>query len=265
LYYDTKTDRLTDLFYIGDRSMRESGFDPSNRFGPFSIDIIHYNPVCLSTLLYQMEKETAEILTILDKHKQAQTWRQRAAARQQKINQLLWDEKAGLYGDYNFRTGQRRQYPFATTFYPLWAGIASPKQAERIVSNLPLLERPGGLMTSTEVTGSQWDAPFGWAPLQLIAVKGLRRYGYVKEANRITINFLSLILKEFIEHNAIVEKYDVVRRESDVSAGLRFGYTSNEIGFGWTNATFVELYAELPEAERAKVRQLSGRPVPLSE
>lgn len=262
LYYDAKHDRLTDLFYIGDRSMRESGFDPSNRFGPFNIDIIHYNPVCLNTLLYQMEVETADLLTLLDKPKEAAVWAHRAAVRKQRINQLLWDEKAGLYLDYNFRTRQRRDYPFATTFYPLWAGIASPEQAQRVVSNLPLLERPGGLMTSTHVTGSQWDAPFGWAPLQIFAVKGLRRYGYEEEADRITINFLSLILKEFVEHNTIVEKYDVVRRESDVSAGIRFGYSSNEIGFGWTNAAVVELYAELPEAERIKVRQLSGVPVP---
>jgi alpha,alpha-trehalase len=258
LYYDAKKDRLTDLFYIGDRSMRESGFDPSNRFGPFNVDIIHYAPVCLNTLLYQMEREAAEILTTLDRPKEAAVWTRRAEARQQKINQLLWDEKAGLYLDYNVRTRQRRHYPFATTFYPLWAGIASPEQAKRIVANLSLLERPGGLMTSTQVTGSQWDAPFGWAPLQIFAVKGLRRYGYETEANRLTINFLSLILKEFIEHNVIVEKYDVVRRESDVAADIRFGYATNVIGFGWSNAAFVELYAELPEGERMKVRQLSG-------
>lgn len=94
--------------------------------------------------------------------------------------------------------------------------------------------------------------------MQMIAVKGLRRYGYHKEANRIAINFISLVLKEFLEHGAIFEKYDVVRRESDVAAGLRFGYTANEIGFGWTNAAVVELLAELPPAERSKVRLLQG-------
>ena len=31
-------DELTAAFYKGDRSMRESGFDPSNRFGPFGAD-----------------------------------------------------------------------------------------------------------------------------------------------------------------------------------------------------------------------------------
>ena len=61
-YYDKKSDTLTPLFYKGDRSMRESGFDPSNRFGPFNIDIIHYNPVCLNSLLYLMEMQTGEIL-----------------------------------------------------------------------------------------------------------------------------------------------------------------------------------------------------------
>src|SRR5256714_4973758 len=64
-YYDKDKDQLTDLFYKGDRTMRESGFDPSNRFGPFNIDIIHYDPVCLNSLLYLMETDTAEILGIL--------------------------------------------------------------------------------------------------------------------------------------------------------------------------------------------------------
>src|SRR5205823_9981967 len=107
--------------------------------------------------------------------------------------------------DYNTAEKRVRHYRFATTFYPLWAGIASRPQVARIVANLTFFERPGGLLTSTKVSGSQWDAPFGWAPLQLIAVEGLRRYGYDKEADRIAANFLSLILKEFIAHNTIVE------------------------------------------------------------
>lgn len=117
-------------------------------------------------------------------------------------------------------------------------------------------------MTSSNVSGSQWDAPFGWAPTEMIAIQGLRRYGYDKEADRITANFLSMILKEFIQHKTIVEKYDVERRESEVSAGLSFGYTSNEIGFGWTNAAFTELYAQLPVPKRASVMRLEGVKVP---
>ncbi len=55
--------------------MRESGFDPSNRFGPFSVDIIHYDPVCLNSLLYLMEQQTAELFDILDKEAEGSAWR----------------------------------------------------------------------------------------------------------------------------------------------------------------------------------------------
>jgi len=261
-FYDRSRDELTQDFYKGDRSMRESGFDPSNRFGPFSADITSYNPVCLNSLLYVYERDAAEIMRALRRPRAAALWDGRADARREQINRLMWDERDGLYYDYNFVRREVRRYPFVTTFYPLWAGIATKEQAARVVSNLHLFERAGGLRTSTNVSGSQWDAPYGWAPTQLIAIEGLRRYGYEAEANRVSVNFLSTVLKDFVEHNTIVEKYDVEARTSSLGAGLRFGYTSNEIGFGWTNAAFTELYARLPAGERAKVLELDGVPVP---
>ena len=243
LYYDSRRDRLTDLFYKGDRSMRESGFDPSNRFGALNVDVIHYAPVCLNTLLYVMEDDTGRIMETLGDTSAAAMWRSRAASRRDLINTLMWDEEAGLYYDYNFRTRQRRRYDFATTFFPLWAGIASPAQAARLRENLSRFEAPGGLLTSTAVTGNQWDAPFGWAPLQMIAVDGLRRYGFQEDANRIAAKFVSLVAKEFDEHGTIVEKYDVRRRESDVAADIKFGYSANQVGFGWTNGAVLDLLA----------------------
>ncbi|HYY58656.1 MAG TPA: trehalase family glycosidase [Pyrinomonadaceae bacterium] len=261
-YYDRGKDELTPLFYKGDRSMRESGFDPSNRFGPFNIDIINYDPVCLNSLLYLMETDTAEIMKELGRRREARRWLARAEARRRTVNRLMWDERDGLYYDYNFTKKTVRRYPFASTFYPLWVGIADRRQAARLVANLRLFERAGGLQTSTNASGNQWDSPFGWAPLQMIAVAGLRRYGYQEEADRITANFLSTILKEFIQHNTIVEKYDVARRESEISGGIKFGYDYNVIGFGWTNAAFTDMYARLPERKRANVLKLDGLRVP---
>jgi alpha,alpha-trehalase len=251
-YYDRVRDRLTPLFYKGDRSMRESGFDPSNRFGPFSVDIIHYAPVCLNSLLYVMEDDTARIMDTLGDANAARAWRERAAARRERINSLLWDEDAGLYHDYNFQTRRLRRYDFATTFYPLWAGLATNPQAARVRANLPKLEAPGGLLTSTEVTGNQWDAPFGWAPLQMIAVDGLRRYRFEDEADRIAAKFVSLVAKEFDAHGTILEKYDVQQMKSDVAPGIRFGYSANQVGFGWTNGTILELLAGMRQGVGAR-------------
>ena len=252
-YYDARRDLLTQLFYKGDRSMRESGFDPSDRFGKFNIDVIHYNPVCLNSLLYLMEQQTAEIERIVGHADQADVWEKRAAGRAGRINSLLWDEPAGLYFDYEFVHHRRRNYPFATTFFPLWAGIASREQAAAVARNLPLFEKPGGLQTSTNVSGNQWDAPFAWAPLQMVAVEGLRRYGYNTEADRISREFLSMVLDQYRERGIIVEKYDAVRRSMDVSREVQFGYSSNEAGFGWTNAVFTALYDALPPEQQKEL------------
>jgi alpha,alpha-trehalase len=252
-YYNAATNQLTPLFYKGDRSMRESGFDPSNRFGPFSAGIIHYDPVCLNSLLYLMEIHIAEIMAIVGKGEEAGKWRERAEVRARTMNRLMWDEACGMYFDYNFERGRVRQYPFLTTFYPLWVGIASPAQAAAVARNLPLFECAGGLQTSTNHSGDQWDAPFGWAPLEWIGVEGLRRYGYQAEANRISMKFLKLVQREFQRHGAIVEKYDVVACRSNLRQSIRFGYHSNEAGFGWTNAVFTALFDKLPGRDEQKL------------
>ncbi len=119
-----------------------------------------------------------------------------------------------------------------------------------MADNLSKFEQPGGLQTSTVASGNQWDAPFGWAPLQLIAVQGLRRYGFSEAADRIAMKFLSLVRDEYLKSGTIVEKYDVVHRAAEVSGGIRFGYRSNEAGFGWTNAVFTALFDELDLGKR---------------
>ncbi len=259
-YYGKSANQLTPLFYRADRSMRESGFDPSNRFGPFNADIIHYDPVCLNSLLYLMEQQTAEILSIVGRNSEAGVWKERAGVRGERILALLWDDKYGLFYDYNFVTKQLREYPYLTTYYPLWAGIATKEQARRVAANVVKFEAAGGLTTSTTRTGEQWDAPYGWAPIELIALEGLRRYGYDADADRISLKFLRMVFQEYLRTGTIVEKYDVVRGGADLAGGIRFGYHSNEIGFGWTNAAFTALYDALPPGERAELKTVKPAP-----
>ncbi len=251
-YYDVETDALTPLYYKNDRSMRESGFDASGRFGPFNAEIIDFNPVCLNSLLYGMEKDMAAIERALGRKVLAAVWERRAEARRKRVDRLLWNGKTGLYEDYDFVDRRLRRYPFLSTFYPLWTGLADRRRAARVAANLPIFERPGGLLTSSATTGDQWDAPFGWAPLEMIAVEGLRRYGYTEAADRISVEFLSMILESYLKRRALMEKYDVERRSASLDR-LKFGYHSNEIGFGWTNAVFEILYERLPPKERRLV------------
>ncbi|EDX85315.1 trehalase [Synechococcus sp. PCC 7335] len=253
LFYNEQADKLTDLFFKGDRSMRESGFDPTNRFGPFSVDIVHYLPVCLNVLLHMMEQDIAEVYRALSKIEKAdyaveiKGWQHKALLREQSINKYLWDESEGLYLDYYLTTGERHYYEFATTFYPLWAGVASKEQAAAVVEHLVKFEAPGGVRTSTQTSGNQWDDPFGWAPLQLIAVKGLGRYGYHEEAKRLAKRFITLVVDDFERSGSLLEKYDLETCSGEVSDEIQYGYSSNEIGFGWTNGVVLELLAILEQ------------------
>jgi alpha,alpha-trehalase len=239
------TVRLSADYYKGDRSMRESAFDISFRFGPYGAATHHFAPVCLNSLLYKTEKDLEEISQLLGKTAEARQWKQRAERRKKQIDKYLWDNQRGLFFDYDLRTGSRSTYEYVTTFYPLWAGLASPQQAQAMARNLKIFERPGGLATSSKETGMQWDYPYGWAPLQSLAVEGLRRYGYTADADRISYEFLSTVAENFRREGTIREKYDVVTRSSE--AHVSAGYQANVVGFGWTNGVFLELLQELPK------------------
>ncbi len=251
--------QLTPDFYKADRSMRESGFDPSFRFGAYAGDTHHYAPVCLNSLLYKTEKDLEQMATLLAKPEQARQWAQRAQARRDAINKYLWDGERGMFFDYDFQTGLRSTYNYITTFYPLWAGLATPEQARAVERNLGIFEHPGGLAMSDQQTGVQWDYPYGWAPTQLLAIEGLRRNGFNDDANRLSYKFLSMVEENFRRDGTIREKYNVVTRSDETKVAV--GYAANVIGFGWTNGAFLALLHELPQdwVQRLR-RQPAGTP-----
>jgi alpha,alpha-trehalase len=247
-------------YYKGDRSMRESGFDVSFRFGPFGVDTHHYAPVCLNSLLYKTEKDLEQISRWLGHTADAEKWSRRAEVRKTLISRYLWDATSGFFLDFNLQTGQRSSYRYATTFYPLWAGLATPEQAQAVVKNLVAFEKPGGLAMSTEDTGAQWDLPYGWGNIEMLAVDGLRRYGFNGDADRISYKFLSMVAENFRRDGNIREKYNVVTRSSE--ARVELGYQMNVVGFGWTNAAFLELLHGLTKDMVGRLEREQAQPLP---
>jgi alpha,alpha-trehalase len=237
--------RLSADYYKGDRSMRESGFDVSFRFGPFGAATHHYAPVCLNSLLYKTEKDMEQISRWLGHGADADKWSRRAEARKKLVVRYLWDPKEGLFFDFNVETGKQSSYRYASTFYPLWAGLATPEQAKAVAENIKIFERPGGLAMSPYDTGAQWDLPYGWGNIEMLAIEGLRRYGFNAEADRVSYEFVSMVAENFRRDGNIREKYNVVTRSSESSVEL--GYHMNVVGFGWTNAAFLELLHGLPK------------------
>lgn len=218
----------------------ESGWDLTSRFQDHCLD---YLPVDLNSCLYRYEKDLGRICGFLEDTMGAERYWRAAEKRKDEIVRLMWNEEAGFFFDYNFKTGKISDFYSLAGFYPLWAGLASVKQAERMKKNLDKFEYEGGL-ANTQSEGlsrkfRQWDYPNGWANQQWIVVRGLADYGFKSEAERLVKKWLDMNQKVFEKTGKFWEKYNVVDR----TVG-REGLYPNQSGFGWTNAVFVKLVAE---------------------
>ena len=241
--------RLTADYYHGDRAMRESGFDTNFHYGPFGGSTHHYADVSLNSLLYRYEMDLHDFAEQLGKTADAQRWAQAAAARKEAMNKYLWRPESGMYRDYDVVAGKPSDSPYLTTFYPLWAGAASPQQAASVRGKLSIFELAGGLAMDNRPSGAQWDAPFGWAPTNWLAVAGLDAYGFHDDARRIAAKFNATIDRSFAADGTIREKYNMASGNANVKVSA--GYTTNVIGFGWTNGVYLKMQ-EILSATKAK-------------
>ncbi|HEY1170258.1 MAG TPA: trehalase family glycosidase [Verrucomicrobiae bacterium] len=218
----------------------ESGWDMTPRFEDRCLDFV---PIDLNALLYQYETDFVRIAHLLKEDYEEQKWTAIAEERRATVNEILWDEDAGFYYDYDMRRGRRSNMRTVAGFFPLWSRLATPEQAQRIVSvHLPFFETDHGIITTEEVKtpvtdfSKQWAWPNGWAPLQWIVISGLEKYGYHKEALRISEKWVNLVNRVFEENHVNFEKYNVV----DGTRAIPDRYP-DQAGFGWTNAVFARL------------------------
>lgn len=230
------------------RAGAESGWDYSSRWladgkSLKSIQTTAIVPVDLNSLIYGLETAIAEGCQTLADRACVEDFTARGKARRAAMDAYLWDAGRGLYLDWQWRDRVRLDRPSAAMLYPLFVGAASQDQAQAVaVATRSLLLAPGGLRTTTVNTGQQWDEPNGWAPLQWIAVSGLRRYGQEDLARTIGQRWLTTVDREYQASGRMLEKYDVEEARAGGGGG---GEYPLQDGFGWTNGvtrTLLELY-----------------------
>jgi Trehalase len=106
-----------------------------------------------------------------------------------------------------------------------------------------LLKR-GGLATSTVSTGQQWDAPNAWAPLQWIAIEGLRHYREITLAETIAQQWMLKVITAYRATGKLMEKYNA----EDASLVTGGGEYPTQDSFGWTNGALRKLLVLYPDA-----------------
>ena len=260
-YYDNKStprpeSRLEDIeaakvagthdkerLYLDLRAGAESGWDFSSRWfrNPRQIQSIHTTdlvPVDLNCLMYDLENTIADSYDMLKQSILANKFRMAAVARAEAIGHYCWDEQEQFFCDYDFRLGVSAGRVTLAGVFPLYAKIATAEQAAAVAARIQRdFLKPGGLLTTLVTNGQQWDAPNGWAPLQWVAIQGLREYGYSELAQQIRDRWLSACETVFATERKMVEKYDVTA-PGRLGGG---GEYSVQDGFGWTNGVYAAL------------------------
>ena len=238
-----------DEYFLHDRAVRESGHDTSYRLEKVAANLA---TIDLNSLLYKYEMDIARTIHVVFEDKlsipaqfcapsmcpgQVETsavWDRRAKKRRQAMNKYLWNEEKGMYFDYDTVKQEQTDYESATTFWAMWAGAATPRQAAALVIHaLPKFEVYGGLVSGTEKSrgvtslsrpNRQWDYPYGWAPQQILAWTGFLRYGYTEEAERLAYKWLYMVTKAFSDFNGVVvEKYDVTDSNAPHKVDAEYG------------------------------------------
>lgn len=248
------------------RASAETGWDFSSRWLAdgktlATVRTLEIVPVDLNALLVHLEQTLARAYSLQGDVQRARDFNARAERRASAIRRLMWNERLGAFTDYLWPVNRQIDTLTAATLCPLFAHIASSHQAAVVASTVrdKLLE-PGGLATTLIGSGQQWDLPNGWAPLQWIAVEGLRAYGFDGLAKEIGSRWVRKTIAGYEQEAKLVEKYDVTTTGGDAGRG---GEYTTQIGFGWTNGVLLaltSLYPDLKAEAEAATPNPSARP-----
>jgi alpha,alpha-trehalase len=236
----------SEKLYLDLRAGAESGWDFSSRWfaDPYEISSIHTTdiiPVDLNCLLYQLEMTISETYQAMYQPLLARKFRLLGERRAATIVKYMWNDSEQFFMDYDFRLGKSTPCPNLAAVFPLYAKIATTQQAQMVADRLEKdFLKDGGLVTTLLNTGQQWDLPNGWAPLQWIAIQGLREYGYYALAEKIKKAWIDGCVGVFKQSGKMVEKYDVVNPDQ-LGTG---GEYALQDGFGWTNGVLAALLDE---------------------
>ncbi|KAJ8983512.1 hypothetical protein NQ317_012003 [Molorchus minor] len=244
-----------EAFYSELKAAAESGWDFSSRWfitnatnkgNLTNIKARSIVPVDLNAFIYWNAKLLVEFNTLLGNPQKAAKYNEIAVTWMKAVTAVLWHEETGTWLDYDLFNHVKRDYFYPTNIAPLWTGCYNETDKDKIVQSvLKYLQNknimyPGGIPTTVEHTGEQWDYPNAWPPLQHMMIIGLNNTGNdhaVRLAYEIAEKWVRSNHKAFLETDAMYEKYDAT-----VPGGHGGGGEYEiQLGFGWTNGIIMDL------------------------
>lgn len=195
--------------------------------------------VDLACYLVREMRAMAVIANALGERSDAASYTAQAALLAQRINAVYWDDKDGFYYDRNEKTGQLIRIKSVAGFLPLWAGVAPPDRARRLVREHLMnphefwLSFPVATYAANEPdfyegrrhTECNWRGP-AWIPTNYMIFHGLLDYGYKKEAAALAARTLHMVL----DQNPVTREF--------YASDTGLGYGMNPF-WGWSSLGYV--------------------------
>uniref|UniRef100_T1HKP0 Trehalase n=2 Tax=Rhodnius prolixus TaxID=13249 RepID=T1HKP0_RHOPR len=248
-----------DWFYSELKTAAETGLDFSTRWfinekGENEGTLINIKaksiiPVDLNAIIYWNARLLSKFCKMLNRTKEAAVYEKISNNWLEAVDAVLWHPEVGAWLDYDLINKKERDYFYPSNLAPLWTRCYPSEKkseyADKVVKYLmkrKVFENPGGVPSSQEHSGEQWDYPNAWPPHQYIVIKGL------ENANTTDTKHLAFQLAErwvqsnyqaYLKDNAMYEKYDA----TVVGRGGGGGEYEVQLGFGWTNGVILELLA----------------------
>lgn len=174
----------------------------------------NFEGVDVNSMLVKEAKALEQMARGLGLNREAEQWRADHERRAERINEVFWDEEEGFYynadmrdNDFTFRNENDLKRDEIIGFLPMWAGVASERQAARLVERLTdssRFWRPYGVPSLSADDPyydprGYWNGPV-WVEWDFMVMQGLLKYGYREEARelvrRVSGNMINRLKKD---------------------------------------------------------------------
>jgi glycogen debranching enzyme len=150
----------------------------------------------------------------LEREDEAATFRARAGAIRDAMNERLWHEEDGLYYDRDERSGEWVRCAGITSLLPLAAGVPEGRRAERLrlrcedpaafATPLPF---PSVARADAAFEKDMWRGPV-WINTAYLALRGLDRYGWDRVWARLAWRLCAGVYRVYAAEGHFFEFYD---------------------------------------------------------
>lgn len=185
-------------------------------------------PVELNSFIYWNADILTEFFTVLGNGTSAKRYRNISKTWLEAVEAVLWHEEVGAWLDYDLYNGVKRDYFYPTNISPLLTGcfnkVGIEKRTKLIMKylqNKNIMNYPGGIPSTVEHTGEQWDYPNAWPPLQHMMIVALNNTGD-RSAERLAFEIAEKWIRSnyraYEESDAMYEKVSSLISSSSISS-----------------------------------------------